>query len=375
MTPQPITTLVFQNAGSSDQTGLLEAILEASEDATYGAAAYAWASANGLRLVLEDDAFVRFLDQGAFDLVIGVDAITDTRCLDAAEQLLRTHSNLSLTVFLHEKSALFHPKLCWFRTRSGGIIIAGSGNLTLGGLRSNWEAFTVTPLSRSQTDALEHQWNQWRRDHATYLLTPSDARVRERAASNVAWEGNARRRPVVSVPPLDEEQALAAETTGDVDAEARLAAPALIAEIPRAERRWRQANFDVQTYEGFFRASVGAKRRILLQYVNTDGTLEPVETRQSVEVKSRNFRIELGHAPHEEYPDAGRPIGLFIRQATDVFHYHVVMPRDAEYATVSEILALRWKGSERRVRRVELTAAELREVWPEGPFWKVAAPE
>jgi hypothetical protein len=379
MSPQPISTLVIQNPGSTGEPGLLEAILEACDGAIYGAAAFAFASANGLRLVLDDEAFDAFVSEGAFDLILGVDAITDLRCLAAAQEILERRPNVSINVFLHNQSGvLFHPKTCWFRKPTGGTLITGSGNLTVGGLRSNWEAFTVTPLSNSQMDALAFQWQEWRRMNAAILLTPSDPRVLERAARNVGWEGSLRgrrrRRPEDQAEPVSDQAASAAETgavaVSDPD-EAFANAPALVAEIPRAGPRWRQANFDLATYEGFFGAVQGAQRRILLQHVAESGALGELESRPSIEVQSQNYRFELGGAPHVEYPDDGRPIAVFVRLPTGIFLYSVIMPSDRSYATIELILRARWSGRDDRVRRVQLSVSELRDGWPDSPLWLV----
>jgi hypothetical protein len=145
---------------------------------------------------------------------------------------------------------------------------------------------------------------------------------------------------------------------------------ALVAEIPRAAGRWNQANFDLSTYEGFFGARIGEQRTIQLQHVGTDGTLGPLERRPSVEVKSRNFRFELEAASGLPYPPQGRPIAIFVRQASGSFLYRLLLPADPQHASLVRFLDEKWTGRSDRMRRVQTTIRELREYWPESPMWQ-----
>lgn len=163
--------------------------------------------------------------------------------------------------------------------------------------------------------------------------------------------------------------------TGVVEPPARtLPAPdlrVLVAEIPKAKNRWKQANFDLATFEGFFGAKLGTLSTIQLQHVGSDGTLSAVEITPSVEVKSRNFRFELQAASGLRYPSDGRPIAVFVQQPSGVFLYRLVMPNDVDHASLVSFLSAKWRGRADRMRRVLTTVQELQEYWPASPLWRV----
>ncbi len=95
--------------------------------------------------------------------------------------------------------------------------------------------------------------------------------------------------------------------------------------------------------------------------------------RPPVAVKSQNYRFELAAASGREYPDAGRPIAVFVRMVGRTFFYRLLMPEDADYELVDAILT-RWAGPEQRadrMRRERRTVGELRREWPNAPFWNL----
>ena len=139
---------------------------------------------------------------------------------------------------------------------------------------------------------------------------------------------------------------------------------ALLAEIPRGNTRWNQANFDKQSFEQFFGLRPGERQRVVLFPVLPNGTVGEPEVRPSVDVKSRNFRIELGQAAGLAYPTAGRPIGVFLKLGTRRFRYSLLMPGHDDYAAVEAFLRDRVVPPPRRVRRLRLPYDELRQLLP-----------
>src|SRR5690349_85331 len=121
-------TLYLQDPDAVGGATLLESLLDACSTATAGGGAFAWATGAGLRLLLEDPKFVAFTARGSFDLVIGVDAVTNQRSLDTLDALANAHSGLTGRVFLHDyRGVLFHPKYAWFKRAGGGTLVVGSG--------------------------------------------------------------------------------------------------------------------------------------------------------------------------------------------------------------------------------------------------------
>ncbi len=349
----------FQDPDNNDAPSSLEAILEACETATAGAAIFAFASRQGISLLFKDDTFGKFLKRAAFELVVGIDSITNVGALELLKDYAEVLPGFTVRAFHHKRSVTFHPKFCWFTTRKGGRIIIGSGNLTPGGLSGNWEAFTRIDFGAKDAPAIAAQWNDWKTLHSADLKAVDDPEVLDRARQN---------KPKVILVPEAEEEPLAAATTPAKPAVPGTADDVLIAEIPRAKGRWKQANFDLDTFRHFFHLEPGKTRRVFLWHVDAGGNLGPTEVRPGVSVKSKNYRIELAAAGHQPYPAKGRPIGVFLRTATRKFRYRLVMPTDPAYPTVRSILAKRWNGRADRMQRVTLSVNDLRTEWPASPL-------
>jgi hypothetical protein len=337
-----------------DSAYLLEEILGECEGATSGVGAFAFASAAGVNLLLGDPQFSNYLAHHPFELVVGVDAITDTDALDAVHERSVAHPSLKVRVFLGTTSgSLFHPKVCWFRRKSGGVCLVGSGNLTAGGLRGNCESFAVVKLGLMQMQALDRMWASWSDFHNSELLPLNDARVRKQASENA-------RQPRLL--PEQESDILVEQGKGKtvVGPAPRESAEVLIAEIPRGGSRWNQANFDLGTFRNFFGASPGHTQRILLTHVDVAGHLGSQEIRPSVAVKSYNYRFELDAASGLEYPAKGRPVTIFVKVATRTFRYRLLMPGTQGYREVSDYLKTHAAREANRVRRLLTSVRALR---------------
>jgi hypothetical protein len=354
----PSVRLNLQDPGSPSGY-LLETLAEVAPGADRGGGIFAWATSAGVRLLAEDAAVGAFLADAPFDLIVGVDAITDEAALDAIVAAQAKAHQLTARAFVHDlRPLLFHPKFTWFRREGELILIAGSGNLTVGGLRSNWELFTRAVATGAEANAIEATLREWEERWGEYLLLIDDPRVRERAAQNTGRE-ELFQRPRVRRPREPRE---GVRTFSGSE-------PVLIAEIPRGDR-WKQANFHREDYEGFFGAEVGSQRRILLQHVNADATIGDYENRPSVAVRSHNYRFELAAAGGLPYPDDGRPIGVYVRMGDGIFLYRLLMPGSDSYETIDAVLRERTDVPANRMRRLRLDARELREVWPDSPIWR-----
>ncbi len=137
----------------------------------------------------------------------------------------------------------------------------------------------------------------------------------------------------------------------------------LIAEIPRSGDRWKQANFDIDTFQNFFGATPGDNsQRILLRNINDDLTLSEIEVRPSVSVVSQNYRFELDAASGLPYPNDGKPIGVFIKVTTRMFLYHLYMPNQPLYKEFNEWLQTNWTGRGDRMKRITTRVSQINEV-------------
>jgi hypothetical protein len=356
-------TPCLQDPQWPDSAYLLEEILTACERASSGACAFAFASAGGVNLLLGDAQFSKFITDRQFEVIVGVDAVTDTDALDALVAKVAVHPKLKVWVFLGLKSgSIFHPKICWFRQSSGGVCLIGSGNLTPGGLRGNCESFSVLRFAPMQMREFDRMWASWAKFHVSELLALNDPRVRQKAADN------ARRQRLL---PKQESDILLEHEKGKVvvGPAPRKNATVLIAEIPRGGGRWNQANFDLGTFRGFFGASPGRTQRIFLTHVDILGHFGSQEIRPSVAVKSHNYRFELDAASGLEYPSRGRPIAIFVRIATRTFRYRLLMPGTQGYREANDYLKTNAVHEANRVRRLLTNVRTLRDT----PFFRKLA--
>ena len=337
-----------------DSTYLLEEILVACEGASSGVGAFAFVSAAGVNLLLDDPQFSLFLSSAPFELILGMDAITDTKALDAVQTKVTAHPNLKARAFLGTApGSLFHPKMCWFKHPSGCVCLAGSGNLTPGGLRGNCEFFSVVKFTQEQMRAFDRMWRSWFDFHASALLPLDHPDVRKKALENEKLK---------SLVKKQQKEVLVEGRNGRIAVGPALRedAKVLIAEIPRGGSRWNQANFDLETFQGYFGASPGHTQRIMLTHVDMRGRMGPQEVRPSVAVKSHNYRFELEAASGLPYPPRRRPIAVFVRVATRTFRYRLLMPGTQGYRETREYLKTHGSQQAHRVRRLLTNVRALR---------------
>jgi hypothetical protein len=351
---------------------LLAKILADCGPAQEGGAAFAFASAQGVKLLAAEPAFSDFLKSSKFTIVIGLDAITDTRAVDELRKLSKSHPNFRPKLFLHEiAGSIFHPKTVWLRTPKGGIIITGSGNLTAGGLKFNWEAMAVETLTVAEMAAARTAWDAWLKTHKKELYDLDDPKVKAKAEDNVRLRMKIKRavKGAEAGAPEDEaEIEAAAEVVDEIEQEVKLN-PVLIAEIPRGSSRWEQANFDKRSFTEFFGVTIGVPHSVRFFYVQDDGSLVAEKLRPAVPVKSRNFRFELAAAKGVAYPAKGVPIGVFERISESDFQYVLLMPGDKAHTLIEKYLNADRPRTSRLLRRVQMTSGDLRKIWPDAPFF------
>lgn len=351
MRPSPfVDSIIYLQDPDSDSPTTLECLLEGCEKATSGGAIFAFASERGIAALFSDKVFRAFVSRSRFDLVVGLDSITNKASLKQLADESKRYPKLEARAFLHNRPrAIFHPKLAWFRSPDGVQAIVGSGNLTPGGLYGNWEAFSRQSLGLHAAEKVAGQWAEWKDLHQTELRQVTDPEAIERAAQNT--------QSVIAAPDADDIFADPPPPSSDSDV--------LIAELPKASDRWAQANFNYDTFTSFFHLHPSTTRRVLLWSVTSDGKLGRAESRPSVSVKSQNFRIELDAAHGLAYPNKGAPIVMFRRIGTRRFRYQLLMPNEADYGKADTILSKRWSGAARLKRRITLSSNDLQKEWPD----------
>ena len=161
------------------------------------------------------------------------------------------------------------------------------------------------------------------------------------------------------------------KATKEVEKSIRIDSAVLIAEIPKAGSRWKQANFSQDIFEDFFEAKKGDNSyKINLTNIKKDGTLGEVLESQSVTVKSNNYRFELRcEETNQPYPEGEeRPIGLFVKENAKNYLYQVLMPSDDSYKRIKEYLYLETndkKGRKDLMRRHIADVEAIHALYPE----------
>ncbi|MEK6319467.1 MAG: phospholipase D family protein [Burkholderia gladioli] len=376
-------SLRIQDPTDPDSEYFIDALIDACEGAHAGGGAFAFLSAGGVRLFLKDTTFGEFLGRGHFDLVVGVDAITDGEAVDELTAVAANLPGLGARVLVptHPRS-IFHPKFAWFDRGDGGLLLTGSGNLTAGGLRWNIEAFSVQELDADQMAATRARWDAFLQRTADCQFAPADPRIAALLERNMLRRKAMREAGIehpgeVEEDVIDDGEAGEGEkvVVGDQQPQPsdevppiEDATPVLIAEIPDGGNRWEQANFSKEMFINFFGASTTQRRKAYFFHVRPDGTLGEQEVRPAVVVKSRNFRFELHAAKGLEYP-AGRPIGIFARIAMRTFLYMLLLPGFEGYEQIMQLLDSRGQEAQGKMRRIVFSAAEVKAAWPTSPIW------
>lgn len=360
--------LHFQDPYFSDSYTLHEALIQSCATSIQGKGAYAFASKSGIEILFKDTVFDSLLNRGEYSLIVGIDEITNLASLEALSVIKAAKPNLTVKAFDHSnRVSLFHPKLSYFRNQDDtGNLIIGSGNLTLGGLRRNREAFSLIKLTVDELLRIEQYWNTWLLQSNALLKDIDNIDVIRKATDNQNIRRTRTRRP-------DEEGVIIDEIPNIGLTEIEILhqdgwqfypdSEVLIAEIPRSGDRWKQANFDIDTFQNFFGASItDNNQRILLRNINDDLTLSEIEIRPSVSVVSQNYRFELDAASGLPYPNNGKPIGVFIKLTTRMFLYHLYMPNQTLYEEFNEWLQTNWTGRDDRMKRITTRVNQINEV-------------
>lgn len=409
--------LYIQDPSYKTSMYLHETLLSECLGSKRGGGAYAFASKDGINLLFEDENFKSFLHKGVFTLIVGTDDITNEHAVNTLIELKKKYNDhLIVKAYIHSnKGSTFHPKFSWFEKQEGGVLVLGSGNLTQKGLRHNREAYSVIPYDAESMERVTKEWNSWYTHSLPFLFDIDDPIVMARAKQNTeqtravsvakaSVKKNATKQKVTDElaniyknQPKDIKQPSAkiveAEALSkkeekvdiitlpitdeeiDIDASYWTITPdsdVLIAEIPRSGNRWKQANFDKNTFENYFGATCGENGayRILLKCVNADGSMCETEIRPSVSVSSQNYRFELEAANGLAYPSNGnRPIAVFARVSQRDFIYTLLMPEQDGYDQTLFFISKKEKRTA-KMRRLTFTAKEVFDNVPSLSIWQ-----
>ncbi|MBN2022581.1 MAG: phospholipase D family protein [Pirellulales bacterium] len=343
---------------------LFEALMHAAEGAIEWRGMFAFASRSGVDSLIFDPVVQDFLGTGCLSLIVGIDSITNRTTLERLQELAAANDRLDVRVFWNHSAGLFHPKVSHFRYHDGRqSLIVGSGNLTPGGLRENYEGFSVVrAMPREAIDLTS--WYRFFDEHRSDIRE-IDNEALERAARNVVRGGRPRARdlePDILVP---EPATISTEPEIlPVPSESRV----LVAQIPKAGNRWDQGHFNREVIDQFFRVTPNSAQRVYLQCQRMDGSLADQEVRPCVfSQRNKNLKIEIGAAHGVSYPAKDVPVAVFREVQVRTFHYMLLMPKDAGYQPMLR-LTQKLPNLGRGLPRVLTDVATVKHAWPACPL-------
>ncbi len=421
--------LMIQDPTYSASMKLGEALIDACNIGGNGAGAFAFAEENGIDLFLGDSDFGKYIKTNKYDLIVGTDSITDPSAVARLRAYCTLYKNLTVYGYVHDaRKNLFHPKITWFETPTGGLSIIGSGNLTERGLFHNVEMYSYNTLNNTEIAKVKSDWDNWFDysinnnfifdindpiiDYAVNLSaakksrTFTGARATSGGTSGSTIPGSilnalySKQPKAISIrktvtPPIPRtKKAKPKKATSVIAAPIPTVAPVvvpstvnpvwsvsltdrvLVAEVPKASARWKQINFDKASFQNYFGATAGGAGgtyRILLKSVDSAGVLGATETRPSVSVASHNWRFEIAAASGLLYPTGGkRPYVVFSEASTRSFIYELVMPGDPRYVEVDNLVNT-WKSVNgvTGIARFITDVDGIKAITPSLGLWKV----
>jgi hypothetical protein len=354
---------------------LSEALVEALRDEQIVSleVLVAFATADGLRAIMDDPDFRELADRGSVRFAVGVDAITLPEALDVLAAAEGDFADFSAYIFDNPTRRLFHPKV--FRmTREDGsaVVIVGSGNVTTGGLQENFEGFVVLELEPDEVE-FAAEIDAFYVRHAANLRS-LDARAYELAAANRRLIR--RREQAAEVEPDEAERGEAPAEGSEEEHAAELQQAAvvervLVAQVPRAESRWGQVGLNEAVVDQFFQVVPNSSQRLRLRHIRSAGGVGGTEIRAiRMSDVNRNRRLEIGAAHRLPYPRDGAPILVFRERGVRQYDYMLVFPGELGHSELRRILA-RGPSLGRGDPRVPITTEDLAQEWPDSPLLEV----
>jgi HKD family nuclease len=330
----------------------------------------------------------------------------------ATEEGLRLALDLFSEVRVYHDSSptrTFHPKFYVIEGNARARVVAGSGNLTAGGLYENYEVALAVDLDLNQEsdtrflDELRTWWDRrWAEPGASVKLTTStiERLIADPAVvvAPEAWgppRGAGKSRPgkaagsvfgppvrglasapagtarTADVPAIDEADSVASPTVRpSVPTSARGDdRRVLAAGIPR--ERWRQVGFNAVVADDFFDVRVNGEL-ISAEAIDRRGQSTGTEMRRLINPPANeNHRIELPEPEGRLRPATGTPIILALELDRRQVRYMYLLPGDNGYRSVLREISRREAiGISRKpeTKRVYMTLGELRRRWPGCPL-------
>ena len=365
----------IQDPTRNNTSYLYEAIVEAAIGSATWQGIFAFASANGVTWLFEEPAIDELLSSGGeVDILVGIDAVTNRQTLERLQALEQRYTNFIPRIFWHNNAGLFHPKISYFTYPEGRqTLVVGSGNLTPGGLKNNFEGYTV--ISTDSQEMLDVSDLDEFLEHHTADIHRIDDNALERAERNVS-------RPIGPTRHVEREGAPSSQQPSTSVSQGRNEGSIdildddriLLAQVPRAGGRWSQVHFNADVVRQFFRVTNREVQRAFLTQVRSDGSRAGTEIRPCVRSRAnRNHRIEFSAATGLAYPQEP-PILVLRELQLRVFEYMLIMPGDDGFSELSRLVN-QLPSVGRGVRRAITEVSTLQTAWPSCPLLGVSNAE
>lgn len=333
-------------------------------------------------------------------VVLGVDQKATSK--EALEEVLTW--GVDARIYHTSSNNIFHPKVYLFENRDIFTLIVGSNNLTVPGLVQNIECSLLIKDTIDPSSVHDDFYKYWKgilEGTETHLYPLTKKLINDLYKDKVITSEEQRSKRYDDGTDKKEEKKNETVTfkkatiqkfpdgfrpkrlvkikqvkttkkaTKEVEKSVRIDNAVLIAEIPKAGNRWKQANFSQDVFEDFFGATKGDNSyKVKLTNIKKDGTLGEVTESQSVTVKSRNYRFELRcDETNLPYPSGNdRPIGLFVKEDAQNYMYQVLMPSDNAYKKIKDYLYLETannRGRKDLMRRHIADVEAIHALYPE----------
>lgn len=355
---------------------LHDSILSEANKAIEGGGAFAFATKGGIELLMKATEFQNLLNRGQYQLIVGIDAITDTSAIETLKFYQNEHPNLIVKAFFHRANVIFHPKFTWFRNAENqdeGALIVGSGNLTTRGMRNNWEAYFTTPLMKAPFKQTYDTWQNWLASHEQFLLDLEHEDVTKKTEDNkndfkrtFAQKVKAKNRKTEGN--IVKPQIIVGDIGVQNDRYLMLEVP--VGRLKNTPSAYTQANLGKELFVGFFDINIEANpETFYFQHVTDDGATEELERRiPLIKTASSNYNFKLNATYDKGFPEpVTRPICIFAEVGVRTYRYKFMLPGDNTYDEVRAYLLSQptiGKGGHKYIGN----QADLYSVIPDAPY-------
>lgn len=128
-----------------------------------------------------------------------------------------------------------------------------------------------------------------------------------------------------------------------------------------------QADIGKAAFTDFFGGKIGGHTEVRINAIASDGKGKVSKERSLVDVKSKNYRLEIAFPA--AYPANGRPIVIFRRLGPTEFDSLLLLPDDHDYSlAVAALSSVASPVLGNKMRRVILAGEKLKLAWPGCPL-------